>query len=112
MQRLRCVSSPRVCSRLASLTHLSSVIYNWAAKTSQYIKSLDSNHMVTIGDEGFGPLTGGDGSYPYQAGAGGYTWVDNLNISTLDFGTLHLYPDSCEYLKRSHLAENGFANRL
>ncbi|KAK3905071.1 glycoside hydrolase superfamily [Staphylotrichum tortipilum] len=71
-----------------------SVIYNWAAKTSQYIKSLDSNHMVTIGDEGFGPLTGGDGSYPYQAGAGGYTWVDNLNISTLDFGTLHLYPDS------------------
>jgi len=57
--------------------------------------------MVTIGDEGFGPLTGGDGSYPYQAGAGGYTWVDNLNISTLDFGTLHLYPDSCEYQVRS-----------
>lgn len=52
--------------------------------------------MVTIGDEGFGPLTGGDGSYPYTTSAGGYTWVDNLNITTLDFGTLHLYPDSCK----------------
>lgn len=63
--------------------------------------------MVTIGDEGFGPLTGGDGSYPYQVGAGGYTWVDNLNITTLDFGTLHLYPDSCELLaKKLHLEKN------
>ncbi|KUI69375.1 Mannan endo-1,4-beta-mannosidase A [Cytospora mali] len=71
-----------------------SVIYNWAKNTSEYIKSLDSNHMVTIGDEGFGPLTGGDGSYPYTTSAGGYTWADNINITTLDFATFHLYPDS------------------
>lgn len=71
-----------------------SVIYNWAASTSAYIKSLDSNHMVTIGDEGFGPDSGGDGSYPYQASAGGYVWADTLNITTIDFGTFHLYPDS------------------
>ncbi len=106
MQWLRCVSLTVhfQCAAVTSwqfLTCLSSVIYNWAATTSKYIKSLDSNHMVTIGDEGFGPLTGGDGSYPYQAGAGGYTWVDNLNISTLDFGTLHLYPDSCESLRNA-----------
>lgn len=73
-----------------------SVIYNWAKTTSEYIKSLDSNHMVTIGDEGFGPLTGGDGSYPYTTSAGGYTWADNMNITTLDFATFHLYPDSCK----------------
>ncbi|CAN8097801.1 unnamed protein product [Discula destructiva] len=71
-----------------------SVIYNWAATTSKYIKSLDSNHMVTIGDEGFGPLAGSDGSYPFQTAAGGYIWADNLNITTLDFATFHLYPDS------------------
>ncbi|KAB5546947.1 glycoside hydrolase family 5 protein [Coniochaeta sp. 2T2.1] len=71
-----------------------SVIYNWAASTSEYIKSLDANHMVTLGDEGFGPLTGGDGSYPYQASAGGYIWQDTLNIATIDFATFHLYPDS------------------
>lgn len=71
-----------------------SVIYNWASSTSKYIKSLDSNHMVTMGDEGFGPLSGGDGSYPYTTGAGGYTWETNLAIDTLDFATFHLYPDS------------------
>lgn len=53
--------------------------------------------MVTMGDEGFGPLTGSDGSYPYTTSAGGYTWADNLNITDLDFGTFHLYPDSCTF---------------
>lgn len=75
------------------------MIYNWAKNTSEYIKSLDSNHMVTMGDEGFGPLSGGDGSYPYTTSAGGYTWADNLNITTLDFGTFHLYPDSCKFIR-------------
>ena len=68
-----------------------SIIYNWAKTTSQYIKSLDSKHMVTIGDEGFG--LPGDTSYPYQKGEG-VSWIDNLNITTLDFATFHMYPDS------------------
>lgn len=45
------------------------VIYKWASDTSAYIKSLDSNHMVTLGDEGFNP-SAGDGSYPYQTSEG------------------------------------------
>lgn len=53
--------------------------------------------MVTIGDEGFGPVAGGDGSYPFTTSAGGYTWADNMNITTLDFATFHLYPDSCKF---------------
>jgi mannan endo-1,4-beta-mannosidase len=52
--------------------------------------------MVTMGDEGFGPTTGGDGSYPFTTSAGGYNWQSNLAISTLDFGTFHLYPQSCK----------------
>jgi mannan endo-1,4-beta-mannosidase len=75
-----------------------SVIYNWAASTSAYIKSLDPNHMVTMGDEGFGPLPGSDGSYPFTTSAGGYDWQMNLEISTLDFATYHLYPQSCKHL--------------
>jgi mannan endo-1,4-beta-mannosidase len=71
-----------------------SVITQWATTTSKYIKSLDSKHMVTLGDEGFG-LTGGDGSYPYTLGEG-LNYTDNLAISTLDFGTFHLYPSSCK----------------
>jgi mannan endo-1,4-beta-mannosidase len=46
-----------------------STIYNWATETSEHIKSLDSDHMVTLGDEGWLSPTGGygDGSYAYSA---------------------------------------------
>ncbi|KAH6655500.1 fungal cellulose binding domain-containing protein [Truncatella angustata] len=68
-----------------------SVIYNWAKTTSQYIKSLDPNHLVTTGIEGFG--LPGDGSYPYTYNEG-TDFVALLNITTLDFATFHLYPNS------------------
>ena len=71
-----------------------SVINTWATTTSAYIKSLDSNHMVTMGDEGFGLSTLSDGSYPFTTGAGGYNWTQNLMIPDIDFGTYHLYPSS------------------
>ncbi|TKA68010.1 hypothetical protein B0A49_04481 [Cryomyces minteri] len=77
-----------------------STIYDWASSTSQFIKSLDSSHMVTLGDEGWVvPSDGyGDGSYAYS-GLEGVDFVKNLGISTLDFGTFHLasrrtYPTS------------------
>ncbi|KAK6540266.1 hypothetical protein TWF694_009079 [Orbilia ellipsospora] len=66
------------------------VIYNWAKTTSEYIKSLDSRHMVTLGDEGW-LNGGGDGSYPYQ-GTEGIDFELNLSIDTLDFGVFHLWP--------------------
>lgn len=68
-----------------------SVITNWVKTTSAYIKSLDANHMVCIGDEGFGLDGGSDTSYPYSAGPG-TNFTNNLAISTIDFGTYHLYP--------------------
>lgn len=70
-----------------------SVITNWITTISAYIKSLDSNHMVCLGDEGFGLTTGSDGSYPYTIGPG-TNFTTNLAISTIDFGTFHLYPNS------------------
>ncbi|GAB1207351.1 hypothetical protein APSETT445_006066 [Aspergillus pseudonomiae] len=69
------------------------VLYNWIESTSQYIKSLDSKHLVCIGDEGFGLETGSDGSYPYQYSEGS-DFAKNLAIPTIDFGTFHLYPSS------------------
>lgn len=75
-----------------------STIYTWATEISQYIKRLDPHHMVTLGDEGwFAPADGiGDGSYAYS-GAEGVDFKLNLGIKTLDYGTFHLYPDSCRY---------------
>lgn len=68
------------------------VIYNWATGVSAYIKSLDSSHLVTLGDEGFMD-GGGDGAYPFTK-AEGVDFVKNLKIKDLDFGTFHLYPNA------------------
>jgi mannan endo-1,4-beta-mannosidase len=67
-------------------------ITQWARTMSQFVKSIDSNHIVALGDEGF--YQGGDssGGYPYNANEG-IDFVENLKIASLDFGTVHMYPD-------------------
>ncbi|GAB1319549.1 mannan endo-1,4-beta-mannosidase [Madurella fahalii] len=67
------------------------VIFKWATEISAYIRSLDPNHMITLGDEGFG--LPGQTSYPYQYSEG-VDFVKNLRIKDLDFGTFHMYPGS------------------
>ncbi|EMD37800.1 carbohydrate-binding module family 1 protein/glycoside hydrolase family 5 protein [Gelatoporia subvermispora B] len=67
-------------------------ITQWIETMSAFVKSIDSNHLVAVGDEGFfNDPTSSD--YPYQGGEG-IDFNANLNISTIDFGTLHLYPQS------------------
>ncbi|KAL8784022.1 MAG: hypothetical protein Q9213_004210 [Squamulea squamosa] len=79
-----------------------SIITKWASDTSAYIKSLDPNHMVSLGDEGWLTSTSAntvpnyEQSYAYT----GYEGVDfqaNLAIKTLDYGTFHLYPNHWGY---------------
>ena len=85
-------NEPR-CSGCAS-----SVITDWATSISAYIKSLDGHHMVSLGDEGWlePSFVGGDGSYAYS-GYEGVDFVKNLAISTIDYGTFHMYPDQWGY---------------
>lgn len=61
-----------------------SVITNWASTTSAFIKSLDSDHMVTVGDEGWFNNTSIETSYPYGGGVG-VDWEALLKIDTLDY---------------------------
>lgn len=68
-----------------------SVLTDWIRKTSDYIRSLDSDHMITVGDEGFG--LAGATTYPYQYGEG-IDWRANLALPNISFGTFHLYVDS------------------
>ncbi|KAF8757294.1 glycosyl hydrolase 5 (cellulase A) family [Rhizoctonia solani] len=58
---------------------------------SAYIKSIAPNQLVGLGDEGFFNRPGHP-SYPYQGGEG-IDFDANLQISTLDFGTAHAYPE-------------------
>ncbi|KAJ0426774.1 glycoside hydrolase superfamily [Aspergillus carlsbadensis] len=65
-----------------------SVINKWATATSKFIKSIDPNHLVALGDEGMGLKGGSD--YPYTNSEGN-DFALNLAIPDIDFGTLHLY---------------------
>jgi mannan endo-1,4-beta-mannosidase len=57
---------------------------------SAYIKSLDNNHLVAIGDEGWFNQPSAS-TYPYQAGESiGIDFAANLAISSVDFGTFHV----------------------
>ncbi|KAL8949282.1 MAG: hypothetical protein Q9222_004588 [Ikaeria aurantiellina] len=79
-----------------------SVITKWATDISAYIKSLDRNHMVSLGDEGWLTSTSTNtiSNYEQSYGYTGYEGVDfqkNLAIKTIDFGTFHMYPDQWGY---------------
>lgn len=79
-----------------------SVITNWAANVSAYIKDIDPNHMVTLGDEGWfgsadGYTDGDPSSVAYLANYNGVDFVANLKIPTLDYGVFHLYPNLWGY---------------
>ncbi|KAJ7512588.1 glycoside hydrolase superfamily [Mycena galericulata] len=84
----RCAGS----STTASPTCNNTVITTWASTMSAFIKSIDSNHLVAIGDEGFFNDPG-NFDYPYS-GTIGIDFAANMKISTLDFGTFHMYPGS------------------
>ncbi|KAI3616188.1 glycoside hydrolase family 5 protein [Moniliophthora roreri] len=78
--------------RKTSGTCTPATITKWATDISAYIKSIDSNHLVALGDEGFFNRHGSS-SFLYQ-GSEGIDFDANLKISTLDFGTTHCYPEN------------------
>ncbi|KAK6987507.1 glycoside hydrolase family 5 protein [Favolaschia claudopus] len=76
----------------ASSTCTPSTISTWAADISSFIKSIDKNHLVALGDEGFFNQPGSP-DFVYQ-GTLGIDFTANMKISSLDFGTFHMYPES------------------
>ncbi|MFL6144592.1 MAG: cellulose binding domain-containing protein [Labedaea sp.] len=84
----RCINA----SLPASGTCTADTLVGWATEMSQFIKGIDANHMVSVGDEGFHPGVGGSSSsWPYNVTDG----VDHARLTaipTIDFGTYHLYP--------------------
>jgi mannan endo-1,4-beta-mannosidase len=67
-------------------------ITSWVKDMSEHIKSLDPNHLVAVGDEGFFNRPGaGNEQYPGKDGADHDAF---LALDSIDFGTFHLYPDA------------------
>jgi len=69
-------------------------VYHWISEMSAFIKQNDPNHMVGVGDEGL--LNQPESNDDYYNGHFGMDWEKNLSIETIDFGTVHLYPDHWE----------------
>jgi mannan endo-1,4-beta-mannosidase len=67
------------------------ILLTWVRQTSAYVKELAPRQLVTTGDEGFyGDPNATD--YPYSNYEGD-RWKDFLAIPTVDYGTVHLYPE-------------------
>ena len=82
-------------------------MYQWASEMSAYIKEIDENHMVSVGDEGGmyynEYVSDHPGSNAVPEGeavkTGGHIWHGGMGnfhhlmqIETIDFATPHLYP--------------------
>ena len=74
-----------------SLRHGVDMLLEWIAEMSAFIKSLDPNHLIAAGDEGYfkQPFAFRRGLYN---GSPGVDCERILAIPHIDFGTCHLYP--------------------
>lgn len=68
-------------------------LQNWISEMATHIKSIDSDHLLDIGLEGFyGESMPEKKEYNpgYQVGT---DFISNNRIEEVDFATIHLYPD-------------------
>jgi mannan endo-1,4-beta-mannosidase len=80
-----------------------SELRDWYQEIAQYIKSIDSNHMVDTGEEGFDydkpsqySLDQYSNKYILKGGAGS-SYIQNTAIPEIDFGGAHWYPNGWGY---------------
>lgn len=71
-------------------------LQDWIEEMSVFVKSIDNNHLLTVGLEGFyGPKNPKRLNVnPHQwASELGSDFVRNSKISAIDFASVHIYPD-------------------
>ncbi|XP_058077402.1 mannan endo-1,4-beta-mannosidase 4-like [Magnolia sinica] len=80
------INEPRCESDLSGNT-----LQDWIAEMAAFVKSIDSNHLLEVGLEGF------YGESQKQSNPGGYQFgtdfISNNQIPEIDFATVHAYPD-------------------
>lgn len=74
------------------------IVQSWIEEMSAYVKSIDQNHLLTVGLEGFyGPtsppekLSINPGEWFSMLGS---DFIRNSKIPTIDFASVHVYPDN------------------
>lgn len=92
------------------------IVFNWLNEMSTFVKSLDKNHMVTTGEEGYrtnGPKV--QISNWLNDGLKGVDFERNVkHLPNIDFNTLHVYPDNwaIPYAQRKWVFENYINDRM
>lgn len=66
-------------------------IFSWVEEMASFIKSIDQNHLVGTGEEGWYVNKGGDWKYN---GTKGVDYIRNSNSSYIDYCSFHLYPQN------------------
>ncbi|KAK4282647.1 hypothetical protein QN277_014001 [Acacia crassicarpa] len=70
------------------------IIQDWVSEMAAYVKSIDSNHLLEIGLEGFyGESV--PNRRPFNPGSVlvGTDFISNNRVPHIDFATIHLYPE-------------------
>nr|XP_004238284.1 mannan endo-1,4-beta-mannosidase 7-like [Solanum lycopersicum] len=79
------MNEPRCSSDLSGST-----VQKWISEMASYTKSIDSNHLVEAGLEGFYGNSDTQKNPNFQVGT---DFIANNQIPEIDFATVHSYPD-------------------
>lgn len=75
-----------------------SIVTNWVKTMTDYLRSLDSKHLIALGDEGHFANRADDAYLGLNkdgySGAHGIDYEKIIALDNIDFGTYHLYPES------------------
>ena len=72
-------------------------LQDWIEEMARYVKSLDANHLLSTGEEGFyaaGARGSADANPEVWALTTGQSFVENHDVPEIDFAVAHLWPDN------------------
>jgi mannan endo-1,4-beta-mannosidase len=70
------------------------LLLDWVEEMSRFVKRLDSNHLLALGDEGF-----------FKGDGHGTDFEALLAMDAIDFGSYHFYPQDWGYARDLRFAE-------
>jgi mannan endo-1,4-beta-mannosidase len=92
------------------------ILLDWIGTMSRFVKTLDGNHLLAAGDEGY--LKHAHRHDDLYDGSHGVDCEAILNFGEIDFGTFHFYPESLnrspdfmETWIRDHVGSGQRANK-
>ncbi|RWW22988.1 hypothetical protein GW17_00012783 [Ensete ventricosum] len=79
--------------KLKTITLALVLVQRWIAEMAAYVKSIDSNHLLEAGLEGFYGASSPQKQFNPRSLQVGTDFIANNRIPNIDFATVHVYPD-------------------